>query len=121
AFHELLNPVHYEEREIGRAMQAHRGTDERRMPLFALDWAQHETMNYYGDAKAEYINPITQGGETLKAPVYLMTTTIAENYFFAGVDVPRSGYENVKVLYQGELLVLMYSDTDVKIPIFGSH
>ncbi len=119
AVEQLITPFHYEEREIGRALKLAGYSSNTEIPFYALDWPQHGTMNFYaGGAIAKYINPNTESGKVLTAPVYFMTNTMAENFFFSAVNLPRPGYEHLKVLYQGEYLVLFYSDRDVQLPVF---
>lgn len=116
---ELITPFAYEERDVGLALATNGYAQfKNTVPLYALDWQQHETINYYGDAKVQYLDVRTAGGQTIAGPFCMVTHTMAEGYFFANIGVPRAGYENLKVLYQGKYLVLFCSDQPMKVPAF---
>jgi hypothetical protein len=115
----IVTDVHFQEREIGKAIHTNNADNiQKDVPIYALDWQQLDTIKYYSDANAVTLDAKKEGGTVLKGPLYLTTHTLAENFFYAGVGKPRPGFEGLKVVYQGDYLVLFYSENDVKLPIF---
>jgi hypothetical protein len=114
---QIVTKVHFEEREIGQAIKKNNFSNSR-VSLYALDWQMLDTVKYYGDTTAVSLDAKKEGGTVLKGPVLIVTHTLAENYFYENIGKPRPGFEELKVLYQGEYLVLFYSESNIKLPIF---
>lgn len=85
-------------------------------PLYTYGWPYLEVLSYYGDTRPQFINPSDVAGQEIKGPFYMMATINDIVRFFVSPTVSQPGYENLKVLYTGEYLVLFYSEKDTKMP-----
>jgi 4-amino-4-deoxy-L-arabinose transferase-like glycosyltransferase len=110
---EVVSPLHYEEKEVG---QIYSNQNNITVPFYTLGWPFLETISYYSGIHAEYIDPNTASGILIKGPFYLATNARAVGFFYRDRDNAIAGYENLKILYLGESIVLFYSDMDQKLP-----
>ncbi|MFZ1075455.1 MAG: glycosyltransferase family 39 protein [Minisyncoccia bacterium] len=75
-------------------------------PLYLLDFIPVETFDYYGNARAIPVNPADVTGKPFKGPFYMAVSPAGATYF-----------PNLKVLYTGSYFDLLYSPTDIQMPI----
>lgn len=95
-------------------------------PLYSLDWKILETINYYSGTKTQPLNAVDMSGKELKGPLYLVTTIPGASYFFSvknGTFDSKNGvlistYPNLHTVYFGSNLVLLYFDSDIRLPEF---
>lgn len=112
-------PLHYEEREVGQLYK--KLNEENPAPLHVLNLLPFWTLAYYGDTTLE--NMAFRAGEAkeVQAPLFIITSRKSMPHFFNNEGIVLSEYENIKVPYKGKYLVLLYSDQDLKLPIFFSN
>ena len=104
----------YDEMQVGLAYKANQSSISG--PLYSFDWWRLDTMNYYGDTYANYIDPNNPTLKVLKAPFYFMTSVSDEKRIFYDANgTPNKAFSNLPVGYQGKYLFLVYFNKDVDI------
>lgn len=106
-------PYTFDERAIGTLYKEH---NTNNAPLYVLDWLAIETLNYYGNTRAQSINPAVVRGTTLHGPFYLVVQPPGATYFFYSNTEPID--PGIKLIYAGTHFLLIYSDNDLQMPMF---
>lgn len=90
------------------------------VPMYALEWQILETLNYYGGTKVQFLGTTNVSGKELQGPFYLVVPGNGLSLFYTiqnGVLV--SPYNNVQLLYKGQVISLVYFDGNMDFPVFN--
>jgi 4-amino-4-deoxy-L-arabinose transferase-like glycosyltransferase len=110
---EIVKPFHYEQKAAALAFKE---KNSNHSPLYLLDWLYPEAIRYYGRTQTKKLSLETDGGQTVKGPVYILTNIITLNNFFGPNGQISPEYQNIEVPYGGKYLILLYSGKDVVLP-----
>ncbi len=110
---QLVNPFHYDQREVGRMLQSSR---DPRAPLYLVNWPYDSGIRYYGATDAVSLTLPEASGRVLAAPFYLVLGPMVDPEFGAQGDRPELTDRGLHVLFAGPYLRLFYGTNDLTLP-----
>lgn len=97
-----------DEKAIGENYRAQRSSESE--PLYSIGWPFVETMNFYGDTLIHIVSPRDPTTTGMKAPFFMVMKIPDAQIMYE--QVPQI-FEQMRIVYQGQYLVLLHSDQDL--------